>query len=90
MIYEDFKDLSRRTTAEKVFCNEVFNIAINPKYDGYQRGLASLGYKFFMKGSSGGTVNHQIIPNKELIQQLHKPIIRKTKFHKIWIFIMFY
>ena len=46
MAYEDFKDLSRRTAADKVLRDKTFNIPNNPKYDGYQGGLASMAYKF--------------------------------------------
>ena len=52
MAYEDFKDLSR--TADKVLQDKAFNIAKNPKYDGYQCGLASMVYKFFDKKASSG------------------------------------
>ena len=45
----DFKDLTRRTTSDKILHNKGFNIAKNPKYDGYQRGLASMVYKLFDK-----------------------------------------
>ena len=44
MAYEDFKDLNRRTFAEKVFCDKAFNIAKDPLYDGYQHGLVSMIY----------------------------------------------
>ena len=47
MAYGDFKDLNRRTFADKVLHGKAFNIAKNPKYDGYQRGRASVVYKFF-------------------------------------------
>ena len=47
MAYEDFKDLTRRTASDKILCDNAFTIAKNPKYDGYQRGLASMVYKFF-------------------------------------------
>ena len=40
MGYGDFKGLNRRTAADKVLRDKVFNIAKNPKYDGYQRRLA--------------------------------------------------
>ena len=46
MAYGDFKDFNRRTFADKVLRNKVFNIAKDPKYDVYQRGLASMVYKF--------------------------------------------
>ena len=39
MAYGDFKDLTRRTTAEKVLRYKTFNTAKNPKYDGYQHGF---------------------------------------------------
>ena len=47
MAYGDFKDLAKRTAADKVLRNKTFNIAKDPKYDGQQRGLASMVYKFF-------------------------------------------
>ena len=51
MAYEYFKDLKRRTFSEKVLRDKAFNIAKNPKYDGYQTGLASVVYKFLIKSS---------------------------------------
>ena len=55
--YGDFKDLGRRTASDKVFRDAAFNIAENRKYDGYQRGVASIVYNFFVKKSSGSGVN---------------------------------
>ena len=49
MAYRDFKDLERRTQPDKVLKEKAFEIASNPKYDGYQRGLASMVYKFLTK-----------------------------------------
>ena len=49
MAYEDFKDLNRRTFADKVLHDEIFNIAKDPKYDGYHCRLAWMVYKFFDK-----------------------------------------
>ena len=40
--YSDSKDLTKRNAADKIFKNEAFDIAKDPKYDGYQRGLASM------------------------------------------------
>ena len=51
---------------------------MDPKYDGYQRGLASMVYKFFDKKSSGSSVVNE--PNCQLANELHKPIIRKKFF----------
>ena len=47
--YGEFKDLNRRTAADKVLNDKAFNIAKNPKYDGYQRGITSMVYKCFHK-----------------------------------------
>ena len=60
-------------------------IAINgeKKYDGYQRGLTSMVYKLFDRNTSGGTVKNEIISNKELEEELHKPIIRKFEKRKV-------
>ena len=49
MAYRDFKDLNRRTATDKVLRDKAFNIAKDPKYDGYERGLASIVYKLFDK-----------------------------------------
>ena len=48
MAYGDFKDLARKTAYDKVLRDKAFNIAKNPKYDGYQRCLTSIVYKFFL------------------------------------------
>ena len=61
MAYGDFKDLARRAASDKVLRDEAFNIAKNPKYDGYKRRLASTVYKFFDKKSKGSGVNDKII-----------------------------
>ena len=64
MTYKDFKDIKRRTVSDKTLRNKAFNIAKNPKYDGYQRGLASMVYTFFDKKSTGsGIVNNGNINN---------------------------
>ena len=52
MAYGDFKCLTRRTASDKILCNKAFNIAKTTKYDGYQRGLASMLYNFFDKTTS--------------------------------------
>ena len=56
MAYGDFKDLARRRASDKVLRDKAFNIAKNPKYNGYQIGLASMIYNFFDKKSSGSVV----------------------------------
>ena len=76
MAYGKSKDLIKRTQSDKVLKDKAFKIAINPKYDGYQRGLASMVYKFFDKKSSGSGIT-TTEPNYRLANELHKPIIRK-------------
>ena len=79
--YSDSKDLTKRTVADTVLKNRAFDIAKDPKYDGYQRGLASMVYKFFdSKVSESGA---KLIPeNEQLANKLHKSIIRKFKKEK--------
>ena len=77
MAYGDFKDLKRRTFSDKVLRNKAFNIAKNHKYDGNQRGLASMVYKVFDEKSTGSGVNVQLEFNEQLAKELHKTIIRK-------------
>ena len=82
MAYGKSKDLVNRTQSDKVLKDKTFKIASNPKYDGYQRGLASMVYKFFDKKSKGsGIINES---NYQLANELHKPIIRKFKKRKVY------
>ena len=80
MAYGDFKDLERRTQSDKVLKDKAFKIASNPKYDEYQRGLASDVYKFFDKKSKGSGIKE----SKQLANELHQPIIRKFKKRKVY------
>ena len=75
MAYGDFKDLAKRTAADKVLRDREFNIAKDPRYDGYQRVLTSMVYKFFDKKTAGGAVK-SIPQNEQLAEELHKPIIK--------------
>ena len=52
--YADHKNLINRTEADKVLRNKAYDIASNPEYNGYQRDLASMVYKFFDKKSTAG------------------------------------
>ena len=76
MAYGDFKDLKRRTAFD-ILRDKAFNVAENPKYDGYQRGLVFMVYKFFDKKSAGSGVNIPSEFNEQLAKELHKPVIRK-------------
>ena len=77
MAYGDFKDLKRRTQSDKVLKDKTFEIASNPKYDGYQRGSASMVYKFFDKKSKGSGIKNEIKENQQLANELHELIVRK-------------
>ena len=86
MAYGNFKNLKRRTFFDKVLRGKAFNIAKNPKYDDYQRGLASLTYKFFGKKSTGSDVaNNEIKQNLQLAKELHKPVIRNFKKRTVYL-----
>ena len=83
MAYGDFKDLLKRTAADKLLRDKAFKIASNQKYDGYQGGLASMVYKFLDKKSEGSG----LASNKEQVQlanELHKPIIKKFDKRKVY------
>ena len=91
MAYGDFKDLTKRTATQKVLRDKAFKTASDQKYDGYQRGLASMVYTFFDKKSQGSgrpwSSALKIANNKENIQladELHKPIIKKLKKRKVY------
>ena len=83
MAYGDFKDLVRRTASNKVLHGKIFNFAINPKYDGCQRGLASVVYNFFDKKTSGSGIKNENMPDQQLAEELHKSIILKFKKRKV-------
>ena len=75
--YSDSKHLIKRTVADKILKYKAFDIAKDPKYDGYQRGLASM--------VCVSHVNTKIAPqSQQLTEELHKPIIRKLEKGKVY------
>ena len=86
--YSDRKNLTKRTIADKILRDKAFNIAKDTKYDGYQRGLASMVYKFFdskVAGSGAKHVNTKLTPqNQQLAEELRKPIIKKFGKRKVY------
>ena len=80
--YADNKDLINRTKADKVLRDKAYNITSNPEYDGYQRGLASMVYKFFDKKSVGSGMLEPY--SLKLADELHKPVIRKFNKRKVY------
>ena len=89
--YADYKDLLNRTRADKVLKDRAFEIASDPKYDGYQRGLASMVYKCFDKKSSGSGASKTSkanemseVSNVKLADKLHKPVIKNFSKRKVY------
>ena len=87
--YADHKDLINRTEADKVLRDKAYDIASNPEYDGYQRGLMSMVYKFFDKKSMGSGIetagpSASARSSSILADELHKPIIKKFNKRKVY------
>ena len=87
MAYRVYEDLPTRTASDKVLHNKAFGIAIHPWYDGYQRRVASMIYKFFDKKSKGITTHRRTWINSEdqqLVHKLHRPIAKNFKKCKVY------
>ena len=76
--YGKSKDLVKRTQSYKVLRDKAFKIASNPKYDRYQKGLASMVHKCFDKKSKGSGIDTNE-SNYQLANELHEPIIKKIQ-----------
>ena len=83
-LMEILKIYQKRAASDKVWRDKAFNIAKNPKYDKYQKGLVSMVYKSFEKRSSGSGIENEIKQNEQLAEELHKPIIKKFKRRKVY------
>ena len=73
-----------RIYLELVLHHKRFNIAKNPKYDRYQKGLVSMVYEFFDKRSSHSGVKREVMLNQQLPEELHEQIIRKFEKRKVY------
>ena len=82
MAYGKSTYLAKRTQSDKVLRDKGFKIASDQKYEGYQRGLTSMVYKFFDKKYAGSGAATE--PNYQLANELHKKIIRKFKRRKVY------
>ena len=97
--YADHKDLINRTKSDKVLRDKEYNIASNPEYEGYQRGLASMVYKFFDKKSMGSGMARSSLKrvakdtaepsylersSSILADELHKLVIKKFNKRKVY------
>ena len=80
--YDKSKYLTKRSQADKFLRDKAFKIKSYPKHGGYQRGLASMVYKFFDKKSSGSGVDAE--PTCQLANELHRQIIRKFKKREVY------
>ena len=83
MAYADLKDLTRRTASDKILPDKAFSIAKNSKYDGCQRGLASMVYTFLEKKTSVSGIRNENMSDQQLAEELLKPIIRKFNKRKV-------
>ena len=77
MAYGDFKDLARRIATDKFLRHKAFNIAKSPKYDGYQKAIASMVYKIFDKKSAGRGVNMHA--NNEKLKNYTNQLLKNFK-----------
>ena len=84
LAYGKCKDLEKRTQSDKVLKAQAFAIASNLKHDGYQRGLASMVYKFFDKKSKAAGTENKIKENQQSVNELSKPIIGKFRKRKVY------
>ena len=66
MAYGDFEDLARWTASDKVLRYKAFNIAKNPKYYGYERGLTSMVYIFFDENIKSSGIKKEITQNQQI------------------------
>ena len=80
MAHNKFKALEKRTQSDIVLKNKALKIASKPKYNGDERGLASMAYNFFDKKSKGSGLKE----SQKLADELHKPIIRKFKKREVY------
>ena len=87
-----YRDLTKKSQSDKVLRDKAFKIASNPEYDGYQRGLAFMVFKFFNRKSASGSgvatlANKSAIksmPNQRLANELHEPITRKILKRRVY------
>ena len=80
MNFRDFKDLTGRT-AYKILHHKAFHVIKNPKYDEYERSLASMAYDFFDKKIL--VVVLKMGTCQTAVSRRTKPIIRKPKERKV-------
>ena len=87
--YAKYKDVENRLISDQKLRNNAYDIASNPRYDGYQRGLASKVCKFFdskvapldKKAMSGkGNAKHTAKPSS--LERIKNNKILAEELHK--------
>ena len=90
MAYDKSKDLTKRIPSDKFLTVKAFKTASDPKYDGYEKRLASMFSKFFDKKSSGSGAADSLAnkspteANYQPENELHRQIIRKFNRRKLY------
>ena len=76
--YAKYKDRLNRKQSDIVLKNKALKIASDPRVNGYQRGLASMVYKFFNERTKGSGINLKAnsLNNEILAEELRKPIVK--------------
>ena len=84
--YAKYKDRANRRQSDIVLKNKALKIATDPRVNGYQRGLASMVYKFLNERTNGSGINLQAnsLNNEVLAEEFHKPIIKNFKRRKVY------
>ena len=85
--YSDNKDFAKTAISNKILKERAHETARNRNYDGYQRGLASIAYKFFDTKTGSGAIQQQAKQervNEQLAKELHKPVTKKIKRRKVY------
>ena len=84
--YAKYKDRLNRKQSDIVLKNKALKIATDPRVNGYQRGLASMVYKFFNERTKRSRINLQAnsLNNEILAEELHKPIIKNFQRRKVY------
>ena len=82
VVYSDSKDLAKATISDKILKDTAYEIVRTSKYDAYKRALASMVYKIFDKKPGS-----RLSENEQLIEELHKPVIKKLIINSVKIFL---
>ena len=81
MVFRDFKDINRRTAADKILQDKAFNIAEDLKCDRYQKCLPSMVYKLFGKKTFSSGIKNENISNEIITfkkRKVHSPFMENV------------